>query len=121
MKHLELEEKRFSDVWGITGVSLIGVLLHFYPGDFNKALETYPDELRYIVLPEAYLMVRVWIFGVSIIPAWMIGREVGLDKKSLLSDIFDGNMARYDAFNDFYGGDFILANPFTICLCVAHQ
>ncbi len=74
-----------------------------------------------IVLPEAYLMVRVWIFGVSIIPAWMIGREVGLDKKSLLSDIFDGNMARYDAFNDFYGGDFILANPFTICLCVAHQ
>ena len=51
----------------------------------------------------------------------MIGREVGLDKKSLLSDIFDVNMARYDAFNDFYGGDFILANPFTICLCVAHQ
>ena len=47
MKHLELEEKRFSDVWGITGVFLIGVLLHFYLGDFSKALVLYPDELRY--------------------------------------------------------------------------
>ena len=55
MKHLELEEKRFSDVWGITGVSLIGVLLLFYPGDFNKALETYPDELRYYSLARSIL------------------------------------------------------------------
>ncbi|MBQ9528203.1 MAG: hypothetical protein IJR68_11380 [Fretibacterium sp.] len=47
MKHLELEEKRFSDIFGITGVFLIGVLLHFYIGNFSKAIVMYLDELRY--------------------------------------------------------------------------
>ena len=47
MAHLQLEERRFSDAGGVTGIFLIGVLLHFYLGNFSKAIVMYLDELRY--------------------------------------------------------------------------
>ena len=119
---LQFKEKRTIDTWGIAGVFLMGVLLHFYLGDFVKTIYVYGDELGYYSLARSFFkgkgliirsvatdfqkigyplilaplfsignpilrigminMLNSIVMMLSIIPAWLIGKEIGLDKRS---------------------------------------
>lgn len=51
---IKLKENRYSELLNVIGIFILGVILHFYFADFSKAIDIYPDELRYYGIARSF-------------------------------------------------------------------
>ena len=50
MERMHKNKSKHVDIIGVGLIFVVGVIFHYFCADFSKAIETYPDELRYYTI-----------------------------------------------------------------------